>query len=236
MPDSWNRPDPSISVGFVGSIGRACFSDLLLRAGPEVEIAYRTASRQALLAQLAAGRLDLAVHPGATLPDIRTALLCDDQIVVALAAGHPLARGDAVHVALLADRSVLLPVLGDNGDFRRMVRASIPALRDVVERPMADVVPRLADGETIALIAAGQDDELGPGLVTRPIAGADTRFPVRLAWAEPARSPALAVLVAALVEACAGLSPPPASAGIDAGGGWGDEVGGDRGGQRARGG
>lgn len=231
MSDTWPRPDPSISVGFVGSIGRACFSDLLLHADPRVEIAYRTGSRKALLAALAAGRIDLAVHPGATLPGLRRAPLCEDRIVVALATHHPLAGGGTVAAAALADLPVLLPVQGDDCDFRRLARDRLPGLRDVAERPMADVVPRLAAGGAIALIAAGQDDELGAGLVTRPIAGADTRFPVHLAWAEPAR-PALAALVAALVESCAALSRPAASPPIPGDGGWDDGAGnGDTGGR-----
>lgn len=221
-------------MGFVGSIGRACFSDLLLRAGPRIEIAYRTGSRKALLGGLAAGRLDLAVHPGATLPGSRTALLCEDRIVVALAAGHPLARVEAIDAALLAHHPVLLAVQGDDCDFRRLARERIPHLRRADERSMADVVPRLAAGDAVALIAAGQDDELGPGLVTRPIAGADTRFPVRVAWREPARSAALAALAAALADACAPLSPPPAGARIDAGGGWGDGESGAGGGEGSR--
>lgn len=211
MPDLRSSPEPAISVGFVGSIGRACFSDLLLRAGPHVEIAYRTGSRQALLTALAAGRLDLAVHPGATLPKTGSALLCEDRIVAALAAHHPLARARAIDVRLLADDEVLLATQGDDCDFRRLAQERLPGLHRVTERPMADVVRRLAGGDVVGLIAGGQDDELGAGLVTRPIGGVDTRFPVHLAWAEPARPPALAALVAALADECAALSPDPAS-------------------------
>lgn len=188
--------DSILSVGFVGSIGRSCFSDLLLRAAPTLETAYRSASRKALLAALAAGRLDVAVYPGAPAITLDTALLCEDRLLAVLRPSHYLARSAAVGMRALARRTVLLPSDGEEGDLRRLAQALLPGLERVVEQPMTVLLTALRDTDAVALVPAGQADEFGTAVRLRPLAVA-AAFPIQIAWSPAARAP-LASLIEAL--------------------------------------
>ncbi len=202
-----DAPTP-ISVGFVGSIGRTCFSDLLLRACPRIETAYRTGSRQTLLAALRSRRLDIAIYPGAPAPDPGAILLCEDHLVVAAHRSHRLVGRPAIRLAQLRDTLLLLPAEGEESDFRRLVQGLLPDLGRVVEAPIRDIGARLAATGALALVAAGQRDELGRDIVTRPIAARDTRFPVHVSWSGDVRGEGWRELFAALAENAAAVSSP----------------------------
>ncbi|MBV9747892.1 MAG: hypothetical protein JO157_03665 [Acetobacteraceae bacterium] len=207
-------PKPPLTIGFVGSIGRACFSDLLLGALPDFETAYRCGAQKALLAALGSQQLDLAVYPGARAPAFQTVVLCHDHLVVAMRASHALAALPSVLAESLRGQIVVLPTEGEEGDFRRLAQALVPGLGQVAEQPMRDVTQGVVHTDAIALVAAGQRDELGAAVVTRPITGADTAFPVRLAWCEHNPSPALRELLRAVAGLHGILSPPASDGGI----------------------
>lgn len=173
----------------MGSIGRAAFSDLLLRASPGLETSYQTGSRNALLAAIAAGDLDIAVYPGDPASNANTALLCEDRLVAALRPGHPLARAGALRLEDLRRATMLLPGEGDDADFRRLVQSLLPGLGVVGEAPAPALIKRLAASDAIAIVANGQRDELGRGIAISDIAGSAAAFPVQLTW-----SPAVAHL------------------------------------------
>lgn len=189
LPDPSPSTEPVLSIGFVGSIGRCCFGDLLLRDAPALETAFRSGSRKALLAALAAGRLDVAVYPGPPEPGAATMLFCEDRLVAALRPSHYLARAAAVDMTALGRRTVLLPADGEEGDLRRLARALLPGLGRVAERPMAALLGALGDTDAVALVPAGQADELGAAIVTRPLAGVTAAFPIQIAWSPAARAP-----------------------------------------------
>ncbi len=188
--------EPVLSVGFVGSIGRCCFSDMLLRTAPALETAYRSASRKALLAALAAGRLDVVVYPGAPEPGSRAALLCEDRLLAVLRPSHHLARSAAIGMQALARRTVLLPSDGEEGDLRRLAQALLPGLGRVIEQPLTVLLAALRDTDAVALVPAGQADELGGEVDVRPLAIA-AAFPIQIAWSPAAHAP-LAPLIAVL--------------------------------------
>lgn len=176
------RAPPVLRVGFAGSIGRCCFSDLLLRADAGLEPAFSTASRKGLLAALAAGELDAAVYPGPPAPGLPSALLCHDRLVVAAASGHPLAASAPVPVEALARHPVLLPAENDGGEFRRLVRALLPALAPGEDAGPRELARWLELGDATALVSAGQADELGTGALILPLADPRAEFPVRIGW------------------------------------------------------
>lgn len=217
-----------IRVGFVGSIGRSCFSDLVLRTCPGLETAYRTGSRTALLAALRSGRLDVAIYPGGPAADVGTMLLCEDHLVVAADRGHRIADQPVVPIALLRD-AVLLPAEGEESDFRRLVQGLLPDIGriagGIVDAPIRDIGPRLAATDTLAIVTAGQCDELGGAIVTRPIAGRNTRFPVQLSWSANRAAQGWYELWAALRENVPAVSSRAFSPIIDGGGRWGDGSG-----------
>lgn len=218
-----------IGVGFVGSIGRACFSDLVLHACPGLDTAYRTGSRKTLLTALRSRRLDIAIYPGAPASDLGVMLLCEDHLVVAAHRGHRIAGQTAVSADYLHDAALLLPVEGEESDFRRLVQGLLPDIGRIpgriVEAPIRDIGPRLAATDTLAIVAAGQRDELGGAIVSRPIAGRDTRFPVQLSWSANHAAQGWCELLAALRENALAVSPPAFSPIIDGSGRRGDDSG-----------
>jgi len=172
----------ALRIGFAGSIGRSCFSDLLLRADPRLDPAYSSASKKCLVASLATGELDAAIYPGPPPPDLPFALLCHDRLVAAMAADHALAALPQVRVADLAASPPMLPEQGDEGEFRRVVRALLPAVTPAEDLSPRDLARRLAEGRRIGLVAAGEADELGTGLVTRALDDPRSNFEVHISW------------------------------------------------------
>ncbi|MET8828210.1 LysR family transcriptional regulator [Streptomyces sp. NPDC004610] len=108
----------------VGAFGTANISLLpaalraLGEARPEVEPVVVEAPSAGLMERLADGALDLAVisdYPYG-LPSaegVTTALLCDDELLVALPAGHRLASGGPVDLLELSDEAWLQHAYGD---------------------------------------------------------------------------------------------------------------------------
>lgn len=211
--------EATISVGFVGSLGRACFSDVWLNACPGRDILYRTGLRRALLAAVAADALHMAIYPGAAEPGCDTLLLCEDRLVVALGAGHALTTRDRIGTADLQTHSLLLPMDGKESDVRRLVHKMAPGLGALGEAPLPALRQRLENSDALALVAESQD-ELRGAIVTRPIADADTRFPVHLSWSRHAAALGIPALLARQI------SPPPPPCAINAAGRGQDDAGG----------
>ena len=193
-----SAPAPVLRVGFAGSIGRSCFSDLLLRGGPGLEPAYGAGSRRGLLAAVAAGQLDVAVYPGPAAVGVETALLCQDHLVVAMGRAHPLALRPWADVDMLRRAgAILLPEDGDEGEFRRLVGRLLPGLGRVQDVPARDLARRLNGGEAAALVTAGQADEVGCDVVL-PLSGPHAGFDVRIAWSPAARDTDFGRVITAL--------------------------------------
>jgi hypothetical protein len=205
-PASSGAPARIVKVGFVGAIGRACFSDLMLCSCPGLDMAYQGGSRAMLLAGLGADELDIVVYPGAPLTGLRTALLEEDRIEVAFSPEHPLAHGATAGGPDLTTWTVLLPADGA-GDFRRLCGRLVALPGRIVELPLRDIDTRLRDRDGVALISRGQRAELKTRVVTRPLTPRAS-FSVWVSWSpqlDPGLQPDLAAVLRPL---CASLSSP----------------------------
>ncbi|MEU6156389.1 LysR substrate-binding domain-containing protein [Actinosynnema sp. NPDC047251] len=190
--------DPSrglVAVGFLHLLGRSLVPELVrgFRAEhPHVRFRLVQGSRQAVLAQLADGVVDVAlVAPPPELPGFAHTVVREQELVLVLPPGHRLADRDAVRVAELADEDFvgLEPGYG----LRRITDDLCAA---------AGFTPRLAfegqETETVrGLVTAGLGVALLPhaegstGLVELPLSPRAARE-VALVWLADAPVPPVA--------------------------------------------
>jgi DNA-binding transcriptional LysR family regulator len=177
------------------------------RTAPDVAVELVRWPSDRRLAAVADGTLDAAlVRGGATRPGVRLETVWHDPLVAALPAAHPLAAGDAVRLADLADLVLRLPD-----------RAANPALVDLVIGACraAGFVPRLApsagDEDLLAALGAGavpawtvyyaararQLEAAAPGVAFRRLVEPALALPTALALPPGDPGPARAALVAA---------------------------------------
>ncbi|HRW39298.1 MAG TPA: LysR family transcriptional regulator [Aquihabitans sp.] len=101
-----------VRFGVIGTTGRWLVPKLLAAledAHPKVRLVVVDATTTSLLPQLAAGTLDLAVvNLPAADPDVDTEVLFEEEHVLLVAHGHPLAERDELHLAELTDVPLLL--------------------------------------------------------------------------------------------------------------------------------
>ncbi|MES1973732.1 MAG: LysR family substrate-binding domain-containing protein [Pseudomonadota bacterium] len=185
-----------LAVGLFGSICRDRLGDELLafaRHCPTVGLGVHEMSRAALLPALEAGELALAVMPGGVRPELQSAPLWTDRVMVAMAQDHPLAARPAVTAAALRDMVFLVSRQQDGNDMHRFLSHCIRPLAPALNGMLLDLGPahlmeRVARGEGLALVCASHTDALPDDVVVRPVDAPGALFPVRAWWkeAEPA--------------------------------------------------
>lgn len=154
-----NEIEGSVRLGMIGTTARWLVPRLLERlaaAHPKVHLTVVEATSATLEPQLAGGRLDLAVVnlpvPGS---DVVGRALFDEDLVLVVPVGHPLAEVTGMTMADLDGVPLLLPATGT-------------AFRNEVEKAAADAGITLvakADLDGVRLIASLTFDGYGPAIL-----------------------------------------------------------------------
>jgi len=198
-----------VTVGMVSGCALPVLAELL--AGfhdrhPGVAIALVEDNSDRLVERLRDGRLDLALIGSAepTPADIDSVVLVDEELVAAVAPGHPLAGAGAVTIRQLRDLPLVSLPRGTG------VRAALDAAcaaagftpRIVFEASALPMVVELA-GRGLGLAVVPASIPNGPGILR--ITDPQLRSRLELAWpSAPAANPA----ARALIERARALGPP----------------------------
>jgi DNA-binding transcriptional LysR family regulator len=193
-----------VTVGMVSGCALPVLAELLAgfhKQYPGVAISLTEDNSDRLAEMLGDGRLDLALigaaGPGEP-PGISTAILVDEELVAAVAPGHPLAGQETVAVRALRD--VPLVSLPQGTGVRAALDAACAAAgfepRIVFEAsalPM--VITMAAQGLGLAVVPESAAKVPGAPVIV-PIASPQVRSRLELAWAEtPSANPAARVLI-----------------------------------------
>lgn len=145
-----------IAVGFVNPAMDAFLSDALAAfrlAAPDVELGLREMPTREQLDALAGGRLDVGFvrHVGQDIPGAAVAVVSREPYLLALPAGHPLARRARVPLAALGGTPLVMPP-----------RDHLPILYAAMADALAKAGVRLVTAQeavskftTLSLVAAG---------------------------------------------------------------------------------
>ncbi len=194
----------TLAIGCFASLCRDRLADPMVAfsaARPDVAIGVHEMSDAELLPAVMARRVALAIRPGGAAPGFAGCDLWDEHVVVALAAGHPLAAHEQIDAQALAGDVMLVSRDRARAQVHRFLigqlfRGAAPPARIVADSRHVRVLERVALGEGIALLCESQVDAGLGGLTIRPIAGA--AFRMRAHWLAEGCSTALATLVALL--------------------------------------
>jgi DNA-binding transcriptional LysR family regulator len=192
-----------VTVGMVSGCALPVLAELLAqfhKQYPGVAITLTEGNSDRLIEMLKDGRLDLALIgvAGEPVPGLGTAVLIDEELVAAVASGHPLAGKETVAVTALRDEPLvsLPPGTGVRAALDAACAAAGFAPRIVFEaRALPMVVTMAAQGLGLAVIpesVASRPD--APAIV--PIVNPAVRSRLELAWRqEPSANPAARVLI-----------------------------------------
>jgi DNA-binding transcriptional LysR family regulator len=198
-----------VTVGMVSGCALPVLAELL--AGfhdrhPGVAIALVEDNSDRLVERLRDGRLDLALigWAGETPADIDTVVLADEELVAAVAPGHPLAGAGAITIRQL--RNLPLVSLPRGTGVRAALDAACAAAgftpRIVFEASALPMVVELA-GRGLGLAVVPASIPNGPGILR--ITNPQLRSRLELAWpSAPSANPA----ARALIEQARALGPP----------------------------
>jgi DNA-binding transcriptional LysR family regulator len=198
-----------VTVGMVSGCALPVLAELL--AGfhdrhPGVAIALVEDNSDRLVERLRDGRLDLALigWAGETPADIDTVVLADEELVAAVAPGHPLAGAGAITIRQL--RNLPLVSLPRGTGVRAALDAACAAAgftpRIVFEASALPMVVELA-GRGLGLAVVPASIPNGPGILR--LTDPQLRSRLELAWpSAPAANPA----ARALIEQARALGPP----------------------------
>lgn len=176
------------------------------RRYPGVDLSLTSGPTRALVADLGADRIDLALAPVPSwlAPHITARPLFDEELVLILPTTHPLAARDAVDLAELADEAfVCLPAdsglraLLDRAAADAGVRLSVPFECSNLGR-IRDLV---AHGLGVALLARSVAQAPGSPVSAHPVAPVPVRRGVGLLHRDGPLDPAVAACAAVLVDA-----------------------------------
>ncbi|WP_416065239.1 LysR family transcriptional regulator [Rhizobium sp. ZK1] len=163
---------------------------------PEVRLSLTEMNTLGLMQKLERGELDATfMRPGLSDPDgIRLKRLPDEPMVVALPAGHPLAKHKTLSLALLADESfILFPRLVGLSLYDDVVRACREAgfeLTVAQEAPqISSVVNLVAADLGVSIVPASISQIKLAGVAYRPIEGPPAVARLALAVLRSQRSP-----------------------------------------------
>jgi DNA-binding transcriptional LysR family regulator len=196
-----------VTVGMVSGCALPVLAELLSgfhKQYPGVTISLTEDNSDRLIEMLRDGRLDLALIGSAGTEGstgISTAVLIDEELVAAVAPGHPLASKEAVTVKELRD--VPLVCLPRGTGVRAALDAACAAAgfepRIVFEASALPMVVQLAaQGLGLAVVPASVANapQAGGAPVLVPIANPEVRSRLELAWREaPSANPAARVLI-----------------------------------------
>jgi DNA-binding transcriptional LysR family regulator len=169
-----------LSVGHNGPISAGNFRATILawrRSWPDVEVDGVEADREALLAGLDGGIVDVAILAGdASYDGLRRASFWSERTLVAMSALHPLANRETIHWTDLRDETFLLP-MGDPG----------PEMRDMILSELAtagyrpkikmqsisreSIMSVLGGGPYVTITCEGASGAQYPDVITRPVHG-----------------------------------------------------------------
>jgi len=220
-----------VTVGMVSGCALPVLTELLAgfhQQYPGVAIALTEDNSDRLVEMLGDGRLDLALI-GSAAPDeppgISTAVLVDEELVAAMAPGHPLADAGTVTVTSLRDvplvclprgtgvRAALDAACAAAGFEPRIVfeASALPMVVQLAARGLglavvpASAVDTAETAETADTADAADAPRTGGAPVIVPIASPSVRSRLELAWPEaPSANPAARVLI----ERARALRPP----------------------------
>lgn len=156
---------------------------------PELKMVLREEKTAVLVELVARGHLDVALLAiDVPLGNMETALLFDDAFVLAMPAGHPLARKKLVVEADLDGQCVLL--LEDGHCLREQAfavcsRAGATEDVDLRATSLATLMQMVAGGDGITLLPAMAEAAMagpGSGVVTRPFRAPAPHRRIGLAW------------------------------------------------------
>ena len=159
------------------------------RDHPELKLLLREEKTSVLLDLVARGKIDVALLAiDVPIGDVETASLFDDRFLLAMPAGHPLARKKQVSEADLDGEHVLL--LEDGHCLRDQAwavcsRAGADEDTDFRATSLATLVQMVAGGDGVTLLPAMAEAAMaGPGsnLVTRPFRSPAPSRRIGLAW------------------------------------------------------
>lgn len=116
LADLQASPNPRLILGTSATIGNYVLPDLLGRfraQNPQVEFTIHVLARNQVLAEVAAGRIELGyVLSDNQHPELVREHVASVEMVVTCAADHPLARQAAVTLADLANERMVMPLTG----------------------------------------------------------------------------------------------------------------------------
>ncbi len=192
----------SLSIGFVSSAVWGALPALLRRFREEVplaEVQLRELEPAEQLQSLREGHLDLGMmHASIDEPELSSAVIARDRLIVALPKGHPAATGAAIELRSLANETLLVPKRHGTAGFHELVveacrTAGFRPARMQATRLLQTAVGLVAGGIGIALVPEVFQDNLQVrGVVYRPLTGETPIAELVAVWRTDNDAPLLA--------------------------------------------
>jgi DNA-binding transcriptional LysR family regulator len=165
---------------------------------PGVAINMVEDTQDDLLARLRADELDCAftaVEPDTLGDEYAATLIWEEEFVVALPPGHPLASQERVTFDELAGEDLI--AYRENSALRRrlerrMAQRGLAPRNAFICTEMAAVRALVSKGLGLAVIPRSVAEQPGPPIALRPIGPEDFTWPVALIWRAARRQPAAA--------------------------------------------
>ncbi len=205
----------SVRAGVIGTTARwlvPALLDSLSRSFPRVELLIIEATTTSLIPQLLTDRLDVAVvNLPVDNPDIDTSFLFEEDRVLVVPNGHPLAGHDRVDLTEIAKHEILLPPQGTafrdeiDADAERVrvslaTKAEVDGLRLLTSLAFQGFAPSLVPASAVPTDLVGDWKRVEVDGVSRRLAGLAT--PRRTAPSAPTR-----VVIDAIIEVVAAVGP-----------------------------
>lgn len=197
-----------VRLGFLHSFGTWLAPRLIQQAraqDPALTFELQQGAADTISALVVDGSLDLAItSPRPSRDQLSWRLLQRQSVVLALPQRHPLAAQRAVSLSALRDEPIVsMPSeYGMRGILEDACESAGFAPRIAVECQEADTVAGLvAAGMGLGLLPAEEAPRYPPGLVVRPLTGADLGRDIGLIWSRRRPLPQAAQTVRDLVPA-----------------------------------
>ena len=176
----------------------------LSEINPRVTVDFIAEGSVRLVEEVAAGRLDAALCVGPrTNPNLRSLLVRDDPLIVAIPAAHPLAGRESISLAELRDERWILPssrVYGSNATLQQ-------ECRDVGFEMLVSETASDYDEDFTGVARGGGIEVVPYSFTRRPTTGVafvplrELSIPLQLIWQPASEGPALSCLVRAVLDA-----------------------------------
>ena len=198
-----------IRMGFAGATYFQPLIPAAIRAyrtrHPDVVLSPEQSNTPALITGLHEGRIDVAFIRPPIEPDARLRVLdlIDEEMVIAVPAGHPLDTGAPLPLAALATEPfILFPREIGHGLHDSIIAACLaagftPKLGQDAPQ-ISSIIPMVAAGFGVSVVPRSVTQIHADGIVYRPIADAAPRAPISLAWRSDDRSVAVGNFITAV--------------------------------------